>query len=73
LIEVRPPPHEWFIPSQIAPWEKPSRDPQMALVLKKTEDPVVPNISIIVPISLANEIRRNVASDDMLTLLFASY
>lgn len=49
LIEVRPPPHEWFIPSQIAPWEKPSRDPQMALVLKKTEDPVVPNISIIVP------------------------
>lgn len=49
LIEVRPPPHEWFVPSHTSPWDMPSRDLRRAAVLKETEEPIVPNVSFIVP------------------------
>lgn len=55
LVEVRPPPHEWFIPSQTAPWDMPSRDLQFAVVHKKTEEPIVPNVSFIIPFHWNNK------------------
>jgi hypothetical protein len=55
LVEVRPPPHEWFIPSHTAPWDMPSRDLQFAVVHKKTEEPIVPNVSFIIPFHWNNK------------------
>ncbi len=55
LIEIRPPPHEWFVPSQTAPWEMPSRDRLVATVLKKTEEQLVPNVSFIIPFHWRNQ------------------
>lgn len=55
LIEVRPPPHEWFVPSHTSPWEMPSRDLRRATILKKTEEPIVPNVSFVVPFHWKNQ------------------
>jgi hypothetical protein len=55
LIEVRPPPHEWFVPSNTSPWDMPSRDLRLANVLKKTEESIVPSVSFIVPLHSKNQ------------------
>lgn len=49
LIEIRPPPHEWFVPSQIQPWMMADRDLQEVKVKKRSEDFVTPNVSFVIP------------------------
>lgn len=55
LIEVRPPPHEWFVPSQTAPWDASSRDRQLGTTLKKSEEQILPNVSFVVPFHWRNQ------------------
>lgn len=54
LIEVRPPPHEWFVPSETAPWNTHSRDRQLSAVVKKTEEQIPPNVSFVIPFHWRN-------------------
>lgn len=55
LIEVRPPPHEWFVPSEIAPWHDHSRDRQLAAVVKTTEEQIPPSVSFVIPFHWQNQ------------------
>ncbi len=50
LIELRPPPHEWFVPCQTEPWKMSSRNLQHTNVIKKSEELLIPNVSFIIPL-----------------------